>query len=220
VRVDELPLAQAVRQLVEKTQLRERLQAVAEAEIVDRELDDALALMAARAAEGATLSELAQELRVALGQTRAGEEEIRDAIQLMTSYKAKGLEWQAVVVPFVFRVIGTRSPVYPRVDSGPGGEEILSRDRGDFTAQVAEFVTRRERQQFQRLLYVVATRAKRTLVWIDDETLYDGQRRGSSLSSADYLGFVTGGANRETWTALNEITSLAANPSHKKRLPL
>jgi ATP-dependent exoDNAse (exonuclease V) beta subunit len=218
-RVEELPLAQAVRQLVEKTQLRERLHAVAEAEIVDRELDDTLALSAARAAEGVTLGELAQELRASMGQAKPGEEEIRDAIQLMTSYKAKGLEWQAVIVPFVFRVIGTRSPIYPRVDSGPHGEEILSRDRGDFTAQVAEFVTRRERQQFQRLLYVVATRAKRTLVWIDDETLYDGQRRGSSLSSADYLGFVTNGANRETWTALTEVTSLPAESVAQETAP-
>ena len=209
---DEVPLAQAVRQLVEKTQLRERLRVVVEAEIVDRELDDALALAATRAAEGTTLAELAQELRAALGQAKKGEEDIRDAIQLMTAYKAKGLEWQTVIVPFVFRVIGSRSPTYPRVDSGPHGEEILSRDRSDFTAQVGEFVTRRERQQFQRLLYVVATRAKRSLVWIDDEALYDGQRRGSSLSSGDYLGFVPDGMNRETWTALTEVTSLPVEP--------
>ncbi len=211
--VDEMPLARAVRQLVERTQLRERLRTIGEAEIVDRALDEALALVAARAADGATLAELAQELRAGLGQARAGEEEIRDAIQLMTSYKAKGLEWQAVIVPFVFRVIGSRNPTYPRVDAGPQGEEILSRDRGDFASQVGEFVTRRERQQFQRLLYVVATRAKRTLVWIDDEALYDGQKRGSWLSAADYLGFIPGGTNRETWDALGEVTSLPAEPA-------
>jgi len=212
-RVEEMPLARAVWQLVEKTQLRERLRVVAEEEIVDRGLDDALASVARRAAEGATLPELAQELRAGLGQSKPGEEEIRDAIQLMTSYKAKGLEWQAVIVPFVFRVIGSRNPTYPRVDAGPHGEEILSRDHGDFASQVGEFVTRRERQQFQRLLYVVATRAKRTLVWIDDEALYDGQKRGNWLSSADYLGFVPGGTNREIWNALSEVTSLPAEPA-------
>jgi ATP-dependent exoDNAse (exonuclease V) beta subunit len=208
--VNELPVARAVRQLVVKTQLRERLRVVAEAEIVDRELDDVLALVNARAAEGATLTELARELRAGQRQAKRSEEEIRDAIQLMTSFKAKGLEWQAVIVPFVFRVIGSRNPTYPRVDSGPNGEEILSRDRGDFARQIAEFVTRRERQQFQRLLYVAATRAKRTLVWIDDELLYAGQKRKNWLSSADYLGFVTGGTNRETWEALAEITALPA----------
>ncbi|HEX4140407.1 MAG TPA: UvrD-helicase domain-containing protein [Candidatus Methylacidiphilales bacterium] len=218
-RVEELPLAQAVRQLVEKTQLRERLHAVAEAGIVDHELDDALALVAARAAEGATLAELAQELRAGLGQAKPGEEEIRDAIQLMTSYKAKGLEWQAVIVPFVFRVIGSRTPTYPRVDAGPHGEEILSRDGRDFASQVGEFVTRRERQQFQRLLYVVATRAKRTLVWIDDEQLYDGQERRNWLSAADYLGFGAGGANRGHWDALTELTSLPAEPAAPEVTP-
>ena len=218
--VDEMPLAQAVRQIVEKTQLRERLRVLSEPEIVDRGLDDVLALAAARAAEGATLTELAQELRAGLGQARQGEEEIRDAIQLMTSYKAKGLEWQAVIVPFVFRVIGSRSPTYPRVDSGPQGEEILSRDRGDFASQAGEFVTRRERQQFQRLLYVVATRAKRTLVWIDDEALYNGQKRGKDLSSADYLLFAAGGVNREVWNALTEVTTLPAEPPTQQLSPV
>ncbi len=159
------------------------------------------------------LAEIAQELRAGLGQAKRGEEDIRDAIQLMTSHKAKGLEWQAVIVPFVFRVIGTRSQTYPRVDSGPQGEDTLSRDRSDFTRQIEEFVTRRERQQYQRLLYVVATRAKRTLVWIDDEALYSEQERRGWLSSAEYLGFGPAGANREHWNALTEITTLPAEPA-------
>jgi ATP-dependent exoDNAse (exonuclease V) beta subunit len=211
-RVDELPLAQAVGQLVEKTQLRERLRVLDDAGISDRELDDCLARVAARAADGATLPELAQELHAGLAQAKPGEEEIREAIQLMTSYKAKGLEWQAVLVPFVFRVIGSKHTAYPRVDSGPDGGEILSRDKADFNSQVEDFVSRRERQQFQRLLYVASTRAKQTLVWIDDETLYDGQKRNSWLSSADYLGFNADGANREHWDALTELASLPPEP--------
>jgi ATP-dependent exoDNAse (exonuclease V) beta subunit len=210
--VDELPLAQAVRQLVERTQLRERLGVLDETGIAGDELDDCLALVAARAADGATLAQLAQELRAGLSQAKASEEEIRDAIQLMTAHKAKGLEWRAVIVPFVFRVIGSKRPAYPRVDSGPQGEEVLSRDKADFNAQIEEFVSRRERQQFQRLLYVAATRAKTTLVWVDDEALYDGQKRNSWLSSADYLGFSKGGANRGNWEALTEVTSLPPEP--------
>lgn len=212
-RADELPLAQAVRQLVEKTQLRERLRTIEEPEIADRELDEALALVAARAADGATLAELAQDLRAGLGQAKRGEEEIRDAIQLMTSYKAKGLEWDAVIVPFVFRVIESRRPSYPRVDAGPESVEILSRDGDDYKSQAGAFIARRERQQFQRLLYVVATRARRTLVWLDDEALYAGQRRGAWPSAADCLGFEAGGANREPWNALPEITSLPPEPA-------
>jgi ATP-dependent exoDNAse (exonuclease V) beta subunit len=209
-RVDQLPLAQAVHQLVERTHLRERLRLVGEPGIIDRELNDSLAIVATRAAEGATLAELAQELRSGLAQPPKGEEEIREAIQLMTSYKSKGLEWQAVIVPFVFRVIGAVNPTYPRVDSGAHGEEILSRDKHDFASQAQEFVTRRERQQYQRLLYVTSTRAKKTLVWIDDEALYAGQLRKSWLSAADYLGFTPNGANRANWESLPEETSLPA----------
>ena len=218
-RANELPLAQAVSQLVGGTQLRERLRLVAEPPIIDRELDECLALAATRAAEGATLAELAQEFRAGLGKGTAGEEEIRDAIQLITSYKSKGLEWSVVIVPFVFRVIGSKNPIYPRVDSGHDGQEILSRDNGDFKSQVEEFVSRRERQQFQRLLYVVATRAKKTLVWLDDEDLYAGQQRRGWLSSADYLGFAQGGANRANWDALTEDISISADEFVKEVAP-
>jgi ATP-dependent exoDNAse (exonuclease V) beta subunit len=123
-------------------------------------------------------------------------------------------------VPFVFRVIGSRTPTYPRVDSGPHGEEILSRDGRDFASQIGDFVSRRERQQFQRLLYVVATRAKRTLVWIDDEALYDGQERRNWLSSADYLGFAATGANRGHWNALTEVTSLPVEERKQEAAPV
>jgi ATP-dependent exoDNAse (exonuclease V) beta subunit len=212
-RAEEMPLAQAVRRLVERTHLRERLRIVAEPEIAEAELDEMLARVAARAAEGVTLAELAHELRTGLGHDKPGEQEIRDAIQLMTSHKAKGLEWPTVIVPFVFRVIGSKHPGYPRVDAGPQGEDVLSRDGLDFASQVEEFVTRRERQQFQRLLYVVATRAKRSLIWLDDEALYAAQQRRGRESAADYLGFSAGGSNRARWDALTEIAGLPAEPA-------
>jgi ATP-dependent exoDNAse (exonuclease V) beta subunit len=207
-RADELPLLSAVRQLVEKTHLRERLRLIADPDIADRELDDFLAVIAGRAADGATLAELAQELRLGLAQPHPVEEEIRDAIQLMTSYKSKGLEWQAVIVPFVFRAIGTKRLIYPRVDTDPHGQERVSRDKHDFSQQIAEFVNRREMQQFQRLLYVVSTRAKRTLVWIDNETLYTGQKSQGRPSGGELLGFAPGGQNRANWQALLERPSL------------
>ena len=54
------------------------------------------------ARKASTLAELAEELRLGLAQVNPAEEEIRDAIQLLTSHKAKGLEWQAVIVPLCF----------------------------------------------------------------------------------------------------------------------
>ena len=205
--VDAMPLHLAVRQLLDKTRLRERLDSIPEVELENagRELDDFLAVIAGRSAEGATLAELAEELRQGLTQGQPAEEEIRDAIQLLTSHKAKGLEWQAVVVPYVFRTIESKSLPYPRVVPGGAGGEIVCRDKADFASQAREFVTARERQQLQRLLYVVATRAKRTLVLIDDESLFAGQTRRAGWSAGELLGFV-GGENREAWRALTEKT--------------
>jgi ATP-dependent exoDNAse (exonuclease V) beta subunit len=206
--VDSLPPAEAVRRLVAKTHLRERLRVVADDDCAGAELDEVLARVAACAAEGTTLAALAHVLRSALAQERAGEEEIRDAIQLMTSYKSKGLEWDVVLVPYVFRVIGARQASYPRVDTIPGGRDILSRDKADFDRDVAAVAARRDWQQYQRLLYVVSTRARRTLVWVDDEPLFAGQLRGSWSSSADYLFLTPSGANREAWEALPETPAL------------
>ena len=204
-KADSVPLAQAVRQLVEKTRLRERLQLIAEAEMedTDRELDDSLSIIAGRSAEGATLAELAEELRRGLAQVHPGEDEIRNAIQLLTSHKAKGLEWQVVIVPYVFRAIESKSLPYPRVVSGEAGREVVCRDKTDFGSQVRDFVTGRERQQLQRLLYVMATRARRSLIWIDDESLYAGSARRGGWSAGELLGLL-GGENRTTWKALPE----------------
>jgi len=208
-RADAMPLHRAVHQLLEKTRLRERLNSIVEMELenADRELDDFLAVIAGRGAEGATLAELAEELRLGLSEVHPAEEEIRDAIQLLTSHKAKGLEWQAVIVPYVFRAIESKSPPYPRVVSGEAGREIVCRDKADFASQARDFVTGRERQQLQRLLYVMSTRAKRTLVLVDDEALFAGQTRRPGWSAGELLGFF-GGENRGTWTALPETASL------------
>jgi ATP-dependent exoDNAse (exonuclease V) beta subunit len=206
---DAMPLHQAVRQLVEKTHLRERLNSIPEMQLenADRELDDFLALIAGRGAESVTLAELAEELRLGLAQSSPAEEEIRDAIQLLTSHKAKGLEWEAVVVPYVFRTIESKSQPYPRVVSGEAGREIVCRDKADFASQVRDFVTARERQQLQRLLYVMSTRARRTLALVDDETLFAGQTRRAGWSAGELFGFF-GGENGGAWKALSESTSL------------
>jgi ATP-dependent exoDNAse (exonuclease V) beta subunit len=206
-RADSLPLHETVQQLVEKTQLRERLNSIEELvlENASRELDDFLAVIAARSAEGATLAGLAEELQLGLAQSHPAEEEIRNAIQLLTSHKAKGLEWQAVIVPYVFRRIESKPLSYPRVVMREGGLEIVCRDRADFEAHADEFVTMRERQQLQRLLYVMATRARRTLVLVDDEELFAGSARRAGWPAGELLGFGDG-VNREVWKALPEAT--------------
>jgi ATP-dependent exoDNAse (exonuclease V) beta subunit len=210
-RVNSLPLNEAVQQLVEKTHLRQRLNSIAELKLenAERELDDFLALITARSAEGTTLAALAEELRLGLGQVHPAEEEIRDAVQMMTSHKAKGLEWQAVIVPFVFRTIESKATAYPRVVLMEGAQEIVCRDKVDYASQAQAYVTSRERQQHQRLLYVMATRAKRSLVLVDDEMLFAGAKKRAGASAGELLGLF-GEENRGTWKALPETCSLPA----------
>lgn len=216
---DTLPLHQAVRQMVERTQLRERMNSIPELalENVGRELDDFLALIAERSAAGVTLAELAQELRLSLAQVSPAEEEIRNAIQLLTSHKSKGLEWDAVILPGIFRTIESKAIPYPRLVQLEGGQEIICRDKGDFASQALAFTSTRDRQQLQRLLYVMCTRAKRTLLLVDDETLFSGQKRRSGWSAGELLG-LTSAPNGNMWKALPEELSWL-DPSATKESP-
>ena len=197
------PVDEAVADLVEKTALWERLASIDTPEMASagEDLEEALALVYARAAEGVTLAELAAELRARLAEKQIGEEEVRDEVQLMTSFKAKGLEWQTVIVPYMFRPIGSKSENYPRVVSWPGGEERIYRDKGDYDANAAGFVSTRERQRLQRVLYVACTRAKQTLIFVDDQTLFAAGKKKGGWSSGELLGFDQG-LNRDSWDAL------------------
>jgi ATP-dependent exoDNAse (exonuclease V) beta subunit len=203
-RVDALPVHRALDEIVVGSGLRERLRAIGRFEFddPDEDLDEFLAAILDRSAEGATLAAVALELRQGLAQARPEEEEIRDAIQLLTSYKAKGLEWQTVIVPFFFRDIGEKSLPWPRLVQGAGGGEMIFRDSTDYAA-IKPFVERRTRQQLQRLLYVVSTRAKQTLLFVDDQKLFEGQRKYGGGSSAELLGMIDG-ESRAVWEALPE----------------
>jgi ATP-dependent exoDNAse (exonuclease V) beta subunit len=199
-----LPLHEAIRHLAEQTCLRERLASIHDEHpsLVDRELDETLDLIDQRCAEGVTLDELARELRDSLIQVSPADEEVRDAVQLCTSHKAKGLEWQTVVVPFLFRFIDVKSPRYPRLVIGPDGEELY-RDVASFKALAKEREVRREKQQLQRLLYVTCTRPRHNLLLIDDEALFQGQVHRGLATSAQLLQFDQG-ETRDLWKSLPE----------------
>jgi ATP-dependent exoDNAse (exonuclease V) beta subunit len=202
---ESLPLHRLAQQLVAKTGLRARLNSILDQEPVGAgsDLDDLLAAISQRAASGATLNELAKELRRSLLQVSPVEEEVREAVQLLTSHKSKGLEWETVIVPYVFRPIETKLPPYPRLIQAEGGREMVLRDKADYATQAKSWVDERERHQLQRLLYVTCTRAKKTLLLVDDRTLFDGQVHRGGWSSAELLG-LQGGVNRITWEALPE----------------
>jgi ATP-dependent helicase/nuclease subunit A len=199
-----MPLHLAVRQLLEQTRLRERVASLEEedAELLEREFGELLARVDQRAAEGLTLPELARDLREALGEVSPAGEEVRDAVQLFTWHKSKGLEWQTVIVPFIFRTFGDKPLGYPRVILRQG-EETIYRDTADYEAQARAHVEQRARQQFQRLLYVTCTRPKHTLLFIDDEAVFGDAKPVFAYGAASLLR-IGDGAARETWRALPE----------------
>src|SRR5438477_8343550 len=121
-RAEGLALFDAVALIVEQTQLRARLLLLPATEFGDlaRELDALLAQAAQAEADGMILAEFAERLRDDFTTPRAVRFSADDnAIQLITSHKAKGSEWQAVIVPFLARDMRLPSRPYPHLVKSP-----------------------------------------------------------------------------------------------------
>jgi ATP-dependent exoDNAse (exonuclease V) beta subunit len=169
----EQPLFDAINQIVDQTRLRERLRVLPseDFEDLDAELDSLLALAAASESERLTLSEFAELLREHFCDPREARPSQPDAIQLITSQKAKGSEWQAVIVPFLAREVRAASPRYPSILK-KAGETIVLLDASDVTPEIKDALELKERQQMERLLYVALTRARHTLVLAFDQEFF------------------------------------------------
>src|SRR5262245_43978223 len=168
------PLFSAVQEIVRCTQLRERLRSLPLEEFGDlsSELDELLSIVATAEARGLSLSDFGQSLRSQFHATRETHPSPRDAIQLITAHKAKGSEWQAVIVPFLTREIRDAHPPYPyaiRNVKTPGAKIIL--DATDFD-ECKEQLRQIDRQEMERLLYVALTRAKHSLVLAFDRQFF------------------------------------------------
>ena len=171
-----LALFDAVTLIIERTQLRERLLLLPATEFGDlaRELDALIAQAAQAEANGMILPGFAEQLRNDFASPRAIRFSADDnAIQLITSYKAKGSEWQAVIVPFLARELRTPSPRYPHFVKSPAdGELIIAFGVQDKSKDLKDAIERAEQQQLERLLYVATTRARHTLVVVLDQEIF------------------------------------------------
>ena len=127
-RLAEISLFDAVVRVVEETHLRERLLLFPATEFGDlgRELDVLLAQAAEAETRGLILAEFAERLRDDFTTPRAIRFVADDnAIQLITSHKAKGSEWQAVILPFLGRDLRVPPPRYPDLVRLPESGELL-----------------------------------------------------------------------------------------------
>jgi ATP-dependent exoDNAse (exonuclease V) beta subunit len=168
-------LFEAVTALARETQLRERLASLPSEDFDDlpRELDALLARAADAEAEGATLTDFAENLRADFETPRDARLSSENGIQLITGQKAKGSEWQAVILPFLGRDIRSPSPRYPSLIKTPGSGEILvALSKEDPSDELKKARTLAEQQEMQRLLYVATTRARHTLVLALDRELF------------------------------------------------
>src|SRR6266403_1525764 len=175
-RTEGLALFDAVTLIIEQTQLRDRLLLLPATEFGDlaRELDALLAQVAEAEASGMILAEFAEHLRNDFATPRAVRFSAEDnAIQLITSHKAKGSEWQAVIVPFLARDLRTPSARYPHFVKSPAdGELIIAFANQDKSKDLKDAIERAEQQQLERLLYVATTRARHTLVVVLDQEIF------------------------------------------------
>ncbi len=179
-----LPLFDAINEVVRRTDLRARLNSLPAEDFEDLkgELDSLLALASSSEAEGLTLTQFVELLRSHFSDPREIRPSRTDAIQLITSQKAKGSEWQAVIVPFLTRDVKAASPRYPRlIKDRETGEMTVLLDNSDMTPEIDEMLERENRQEMERLLYVALTRAKHTLVLAFDQELF--AKRGGDIHS-------------------------------------
>src|SRR5216110_2417372 len=175
-RAEGLSLFDALTLIIEQTQLRARLLLLPATEFGDlaRELDALLAQAAQAEADGMILAEFAERLRDDFTTPRAIRFSADDnAIQLITSHKAKGSEWQAVIVPFLARDLRPPSPRYPHFVKPPAtGELLIAFGKEDKSKDLKDAIERARQQELERLLYVATTRARHTLVLVLDQEIF------------------------------------------------
>lgn len=199
------PLFDAANLLVEKVQLRERLGVLAPFyQDLETELDALLVSAANAEAQQMTFAAFTKSLRLNFAARREVRATERDAIQLLTAQKAKGSEWQAVIVPFLSRAIRSRSPEYPALIRNPAtGDRFVVLNSDDVTPDVKSAMERADRQEMERTLYVALTRAKHTLVLASDgETFHSARGEMQKNSQMKWLRCDRGECNEETFLKL------------------
>ena len=168
-------LFDAVKFLVEQTQLRQRLASLPREDFIDMEgeLDALLALAAEAEANGGTLADFAEKLRSDFLLQRDVRRSTDEGIQLITAQKAKGSEWQAVILPFLGRDVIAPSPRYPCAHKNPRVERRSGgADQGRFSGRSRSATKTAVQQEMARLLYVATTRASHTLILAFDEEIF------------------------------------------------
>jgi ATP-dependent exoDNAse (exonuclease V) beta subunit len=201
------PLFSAVYEIARMTQLRERLRSLPREQFGDlvNKLEKLISAAAASEAQRESLADFALTLRRNFDKIRETEPAEADAVQLITTHKAKGSEWDAVIVPFLAREARLGGNIrYPLVI--PGEQPFIAFDRSD-RVDLEDEMKRIQRQEMERLLYVALTRARHTLVLALDAEFFRGKR---GVHSDTQIKWLKADANEPNYKAVSSLSNQAA----------
>lgn len=209
------PLTQSGALLVDDYDLRGRLAALQPfyGEDFNATLDDLLEDLAGCERDGLSLGEAIERLTGNAAVVRAEIHPRPGAIQLLTTFKAKGLEWPAVILAGLFRELSVGGRNYPRLVNFGGDEAVrilLTKDD-----DLAQREHHRARLRHQRLWYVGFTRAKHRLILIDNAAA--GAREANTLAEAALL--FPHQPNHEWWQSLPATGHSAGTAAPPKESP-
>lgn len=184
-----VPLGRFVRELAHACGLEKKALLLAPGGELADELHRLLAAAAALGLDGAGPRDWLRQLLADIDKTRPAGKPERDAINLLTSYSAKGLEWD-VVIPLGFwrsygRPNASGMQLIPDVQ-GAGPAVYL--EPSDMPEEMRDSRAREALREQARLLYVTLTRAKKRLIIPWGGTGFG--KSGNSPSFADIFGRV------------------------------
>src|SRR5213082_2837216 len=211
------PVFSAVREIVRMTQLRERLRTLPREEFGNsaNNLEKLLSAAAAAEARQESLADFALTLRRNLEEVRETEPAEANAVQLITAQKAKGSEWDTVIVPFLAREARLGGNIrYPLVIAGE--QPFIAFDRSD-RADLEEEMKKVQRQEMERLLYVAVTRARHTLILALDAGFFRGKRGVHTDTQLKWLQADVNEPNADIILDLSDKRQLASKPLHVTR---
>ncbi|HEY1770459.1 MAG TPA: UvrD-helicase domain-containing protein [Chthoniobacterales bacterium] len=216
------PLFSAIQEVVRMTQLRERLRTLPPETFpeLSADLEKLLSAAATAEARGDSLAGFAHHLRTNYRTVRESNPPTANAIQLITAQKAKGSEWQAVIVPFLTRNILGPALRYPRLLQSPEADEPqIVFDKSD-ADEHKDAVERAERQEMERLLYVALTRAKHTLVLAADRRFFEKKLHGGihSHTQLRWLCADTDQPNESIFSSLPDEPTACAETSARQQM--
>jgi ATP-dependent exoDNAse (exonuclease V) beta subunit len=212
-RMTELALFSAMEEMVRTTQLRERLSVLPPDDFADGadEIEGLLTAAAHAEALGGTLETFAGELRTKFSNLREVRPAMPDAVQIISGHKAKGSEWDAVIVPFFARTVTVRPPSYPYLLRDPRSRESIAVLAGhDLDRDLKDAQKLQATQELERLLYVALTRARHTLVMVDDLALFSGAEGLARNAQANLLRCAEVGTNGLLFLGLPDTLSACA----------